>query len=162
MSRIPQPASHNPPSPKKPSSLSTPTSKTRPKPPPSPTPTPALRPKPSLKTLKPKSPAVSRRTPPLPSPTHAPPSKPLSIREQIALKRAQAKDAAGRSGSPASGSDFGSLEDADPTTLKKRPEDAMIDLGRWSVKETIERARSSGQCSFLSHAGLSGSSYRRR
>ncbi|KAH9949922.1 L domain-like protein [Amylocystis lapponica] len=133
MSRIPQPSSSTPRSPQKSKpSLSTSTARARSRPPPSPTPqtpTQALRPKISLKSLK----------PPNPSQDEKPDSKPLSIKEQIALRRAEVKKVT-RSGSPASGSDFGGLEDTDPIAVRR---DDGVDVWRWSVKETIERARSS-------------------
>lgn len=73
----------------------------------------------------------------------------LSIREQIALRRAEAKKATskGDSGSVAGNGggldDLGLMEDALPPHAQ--PAEDVIDLGRWSVKETIERARSTGE-----------------
>ena len=65
----------------------------------------------------------------------------LSIKEQIALKRAEASKAKPSQPSGGSGGlDLDGLEEALP-----EPElQDNLDLGRWSVKETIERARSSG------------------
>jgi hypothetical protein len=63
----------------------------------------------------------------------------LSIKEAIALKRAEAKKP------KAGGSGLGSLaglEDALPTTASRQDDDDI--LGRWSVKEAIERARNTG------------------
>ncbi|EIN09950.1 L domain-like protein [Punctularia strigosozonata HHB-11173 SS5] len=93
--------------------------------------------KPSISSLK-KSPSkpsmdASRETPEtLPKPA-------LSIREQIALKRAEAKKAM-TSSKGGSGDDFFAVPDS-PAKGPAGEEDA---LGRWSVRETIERARSSG------------------
>ncbi|KAI0671315.1 hypothetical protein C8Q78DRAFT_1028265 [Trametes maxima] len=116
-----------------------------------PTPSPrqqTLRSQPSLKNIKSaKSPTKSpgRRTQPLPAEDEVPlpPPKPqLSIREQIALRRAEAKKAAAQS-NIAPKEHFEGLEDASPETFNQ-PTPVDVDLGRWSVKETIERARSSG------------------
>ncbi|KAJ7111981.1 hypothetical protein C8R44DRAFT_632786 [Mycena epipterygia] len=69
-----------------------------------------------------------------------PVSKPLSIKEAIALKRAQAKKTQANSRvSPLD--DFAGLEDAIPNAPP--PEDEDI-LGRPSLRDTIERAKSSG------------------
>ena len=68
------------------------------------------------------------------------PSKPsLSIREQIALRRAEAKKSTRSSPDPDA---LPTLEDAVPTS---KDDENAVDLGRWSVKETIERARSTGE-----------------
>ncbi|KAI0649550.1 hypothetical protein C8Q79DRAFT_951122 [Trametes meyenii] len=116
-----------------------------------PTPSPrqqTLRSQPSLKNIKhAKSPTKSpgRRTQPLPAEDEVPlpsPKPQLSIREQIALRRAEAKKAAAQSYA-APTEHFEGLEDASPETFNQ-PTPVDVDLGRWSVKETIERARSSG------------------
>lgn len=66
----------------------------------------------------------------------------LSVREQIALKRAEVQKAMKeKTQNNGINEDFQGLEDASPI---KEVED-IVDLGRWSVKETIERARSSGE-----------------
>ncbi|KAI0351781.1 L domain-like protein [Trametes cingulata] len=160
MPRLPQPSSRSGTrSPLKSPASPSPTARAVPTPPAkprirtqsaAPTPSPrqqALRPQPSLKSLKPprsptKSPA--RKAPPLPADEDVPPSpKPqLSIREQIALKRAQAKKAVVKTSPNASG-DFAGLENASPDVFNQPPV-VDVDLGRWSIKETIERARSSG------------------
>ncbi|KAG7451429.1 L domain-like protein [Guyanagaster necrorhizus] len=70
--------------------------------------------------------------------TPLPPPPPLSIKEAIALKRAEAKKAKSAGGLD----NLGSLEDAIPTASNVAPEEDL--LGRLSVKETIERARSTG------------------
>ncbi|KAL0953182.1 hypothetical protein HGRIS_004437 [Hohenbuehelia grisea] len=112
---------------------------------------------------KPSTPALRSRTPVSSSPTKPPrsPNKPipkpihddlldepekpkLSTRELIALKRAEAKKAQASRG--ASGIDsFTSIEDALPSTSPHKREFAEEDiLGRLSIRETIERARSTG------------------
>lgn len=94
----------------------------------------------------PKSPSKpARRAPPeeeIPTPKPA-----LSIKDAIALKRAEAKKTAAKPVVTAGvGCDsFDNLEDAVPSggaTMREVDENA--DLGRWSVKEAIERARSTG------------------
>jgi hypothetical protein len=73
------------------------------------------------------------------------PKTPVNIREAIALKRAEAKKAERASSSSRNGgalNDVAGLEDAHPTKEEEEPVD---ELGRWSVKETIERARSTGE-----------------
>ncbi|KAI0090951.1 hypothetical protein BDY19DRAFT_991554 [Irpex rosettiformis] len=176
MSRIPQPPSRNTTrSPAKSSSLSTPSSRlgttnasssTRTtKPPASPT-TPAtsrtLRPQASMKSMKPLSPASPQKSPVRRTPTKTtavedgheePKTPPMSIREQIALRRAEAKKAAAAAASKGTGFDsFEGLEDALPDASKEEEEEGAVDLGRWSVKETIERARSTGAINLASRA----------
>lgn len=75
-----------------------------------------------------------------------PPKAPaLSVKEAIALKRAEAKKAmAAQKATPVHVSPVGS-EDASPSTLGDAAADDD-DLGRLSVRETIQRARSSGVC----------------
>ncbi|EIW57151.1 L domain-like protein [Trametes versicolor FP-101664 SS1] len=164
MSRLPQPSSRSgakspftKPSSPSPSARATPTPLAKPRvrtqsaaPVPSPRPQTTLRSKPSLKNLKPprsptKSPA--RRTTPLPPDEDVPPTPPLpqlSIREQIALKRAEVKKVVAKPTIVASASgEFAGLEDASPHTFNQ-PSVVDVDLGRWSIKETIERGRSSG------------------
>ncbi|KAH9921865.1 uncharacterized protein B0H18DRAFT_1086012 [Fomitopsis serialis] len=158
MSRIPQPSSPRTPSKPthSPTSLlspgtprtrtqSTVTSSSRP------TTTP-LRTQRSLKTLKPtsKSPAppkspVPRRA--MPAKAESPePSRPqLSIREQIALRRAEAKKAQTGPAEGNDGLDFVGFEEALPGNTED-------EVGRWSVKESIERARSSGTLNLISRA----------
>ncbi|TFK82114.1 hypothetical protein K466DRAFT_648134 [Polyporus arcularius HHB13444] len=114
------------------------------KPPPSPTlrapPTPTLRTQKSAQNLRSRTPVKSpaRKTQPLPPEDDAPPKPQLSIREQIALKRAEVKKVAK---SPVVAK-FEGLEDASPQAFSQSVE--HVDLGRWSIKETIERGRSSG------------------
>ncbi|OJT03205.1 Leucine-rich repeat-containing protein 40 [Trametes pubescens] len=163
MSRLPQPSSRSgAKSPFKTSASPTPSARATPTPPakprirtqsaapaPSPRPQTTLRSKPSLKSLKPprsptKSPA--RKTQPLPPDEDVPPTPPLpqlSIREQIALRRAEVKKATAKPTIVASASAvFDGLEDASPHAFNQPVVD--VDLGRWSIKETIERGRSSG------------------
>ncbi|KAH9921234.1 uncharacterized protein BXZ73DRAFT_51975 [Epithele typhae] len=111
-----------------------------------PSPTPSLRSQRSLQNLKPKSPtkSPSKRPPPLPTLDDAPRIPKLSIREQIALKRAEVKKVV----SPLKAT-FEDLEDASPDTFG-RPAEPDVDLGRWSIKEAIERARSSGAINIAS------------
>lgn len=85
------------------------------------------------------------------------PKTPLNIKEAIALKRAEAKKAAARpvvNGGVGFDS-FDTLEDAVPGGRPTKKEaDENADLGRWSVKEAIERARSTGvDLSSLLHPG---------
>ncbi|EGO24190.1 hypothetical protein SERLADRAFT_369425 [Serpula lacrymans var. lacrymans S7.9] len=103
----------------------------------------------------PKSPTKSglRRPPPEDEPPI--PKTNISIKEAIALKRAEAKKAA--MSKPNSGGDVGgfgsfeNMEDALPTVNKVEDQNEL-DLGRWSVKETIERARSTGSINLSSRA----------
>jgi hypothetical protein len=69
------------------------------------------------------------------------PSVPLSIKEVIALKRAEAKKGQSKAANGPLDS-FESLEDALPNAPSKQEDDI---LGRLSVRETIERARSTGE-----------------
>ena len=80
------------------------------------------------------------------------PSTPLSLKEVIALKRAEARKGQAKAANGPLDS-FESLEDALPNPLSKQEDDI---LGRLSVRETIERARSTGenQCSTLCRAEL--------
>ena len=110
-------------------------------------PTPTLRTQKSAQTLRARTPTTPAKSParkvrPLPPEDDVPPTpaKPqLSIREQIALKRAEVKKV---TKSPVVG-EFEGLENASPHTYNQ-PVEVDVDLGRWSIKETIERARSSG------------------
>lgn len=69
------------------------------------------------------------------------PNVPLSIKEVIALKRAEAKKEQSKAANGPLDS-FESLEDALPNTPIKQEDDI---LGRLSVRETIERARNTGE-----------------
>src|ERR1700722_3149192 len=90
----------------------------------------------------PKSPSRSatRKTPPPDVPL---PKIQLSIREAIALKRAEAKKSLPKA-APGGLDGFENLEDASPVSVNTKADDDVIDLGRWSVRETIERARNTG------------------
>jgi len=77
-----------------------------------------------------------------PSPSQDPAQPPLSLKEAIALRRAEAKKAQSKLNSGAQ-NDFISLEDASPVPASKQEEEDI--LGRWPIRETIERARSSGE-----------------
>ncbi|KAK7058329.1 hypothetical protein VNI00_001960 [Paramarasmius palmivorus] len=86
---------------------------------------------------------ATKDEPPLPS------APAMSIREAIALKRAEAKKAK----APASGSSFdtlATLEDALPDAPQQAVEEDTF--GRWSVRETIERGRSSGSVNLSSRS----------
>ncbi|KAF8134900.1 hypothetical protein EV363DRAFT_1447714 [Boletus edulis] len=74
------------------------------------------------------------------------PKTPLSIKEAIALKRAEAKKTTARPvvGGTSGFDTFDTLEDAPDTSPTKKEADENAGLGRWSVKETIERARTTG------------------
>lgn len=111
-------------------------------------PSPSLRARKSQTALKtPKSPSPSRPRRNSPELDESPGKQrpTLSIREQIALKRAEIKKSTPTGPSPGVDSPFEGLEDADPHTVNKPSEDDPNDLGRWSVRETIERARTTGK-----------------
>ncbi|KAI0245986.1 hypothetical protein BJV78DRAFT_1258799 [Lactifluus subvellereus] len=87
-------------------------------------------------------------------PEQATPSKvpAMSMKEAIALKRAEAKKAmAAQKALAARGvsSGWGGMEDASPTALGTSTTEGD-DLGRLSIRETIERARSSGSLNVAS------------
>ncbi|KAJ7471435.1 hypothetical protein B0H11DRAFT_1368827 [Mycena galericulata] len=89
---------------------------------------------PSKSLLKPRTdPDLDKK----PTPT----GPPLSIKEAIALKRAEAKKGQSSSSSPLD--NFASLEDAIPDVPPLVPEAEDI-LGRPPLRETIERAKSTG------------------
>jgi len=99
----------------------------------------------------PKSPSKAIRRPPPVEDEPPVPKTPLNIKEAIALKRVEAKKTASASssraplGSSTGFDDFENLEDADPMAAKMNEKEETPELGRWSVKETIERARSTGE-----------------
>lgn len=116
------------------------------------TPSPALRAQKSQTTLKPpKSPSRLRKNSREEEEFSEKQKPNLSIKEQIALKRAEIKKSApiGLSRGPDPG--FEGLEDADPGAINKTDEEDPNDLGRWSVRETIERARTTGRF-YIQHA----------
>lgn len=103
-------------------------------------------------------PAKARGTPARPvskSPTKQfeepamPDSPKLSVKEQIALKRAEAKKAQlKRSQGPSGSTDCEANEVR--TNSAKVHEDDLTELGRVGVRETVNRARSTGACRFAS------------
>lgn len=132
MSRIPQPSSSRP-------SLKPPSTpgKSRIATPRSPAGTPA-RTQPAIRSATPTKPKSSVAKEPVAQ--DAAPT--LSIKEAIALKRAEAKKAMkGESGGL---SDIGSLADALPETSNKVQEEEDL-LGRLSLRDAIEQARSTGE-----------------
>lgn len=146
MSRVPQPVSSSRPTVK--TALVPPTSRSRAPSPSKPSASSVAPPStPRVRTKSiPKSPSKPiRRAPPVEElPTY---KTPLSIKEAIALKRAEAKKATSRPVvSEGVGFDsFDTLEDAVPGgSPTKKEVDENADLGRWSVKEAVERARSTG------------------
>lgn len=71
----------------------------------------------------------------------------MSLKEAIALKRAEAKKAMMKSGGGGGGGgfdSFGPMEDALPTDTGKKVEEEDL-LGRLSVRDAIEQARSTGE-----------------
>lgn len=111
--------------------------------------------------------AVQARSPVKPKPTASHSNaleteKPaLSLKEAIALKRAEAKKLGDKSARGAL-STFGGLEDA-PAAKPDSPIQDDDNLGRLSLRQAIERARSTGKrsnkpvtCTRLSNKGLSG------
>ncbi|KAH7884337.1 hypothetical protein F5I97DRAFT_1440989 [Phlebopus sp. FC_14] len=151
MSRIPQASSSRP---TVKTTLAAPASRSRA---PSPSKSAASTPStPRVRTKSvPKSPSKSiRRAPVEEEPPVAKPA--LSIKEAIALKRAEARKAAAKSafsGGGGSFDQFDNLEDAIPGSIApKKEDDANLELGRWSVKETIERARSTGSINLASRS----------
>ncbi|KAI0031043.1 hypothetical protein K488DRAFT_87203 [Vararia minispora EC-137] len=177
MSRLPQPSSSRTPSKTSTatSSTSTPirartTSTVRP-----PAASPSTTRSPTISRLAPPSPSPSaRRTPsptkpptssipsrvrtkstPKPPPQTVPVSEPdtprLSIKEAIALKRAEAKKAQEAAAAAKKPTGFWEgLENASPDAYGK-PE-VEEEVGRWGVRETIERARVSGQINLSSRS----------
>ena len=81
----------------------------------------------------------------------------MSMKEAIALKRAEAKKAMAAQKPLATcgvSSGCGGMEDAPPTALETLTVEGD-DLGRLSIRETIERARSSGVYHWTSLAHIS-------
>lgn len=93
---------------------------------------------------------VKSKAPEVPVPQT--PTVPLSLKEVIALKRAEAKKEQSKAGNGSLDS-FASLEDTLPNAPNKQEDDI---LGRLSVRETIEKARNTGdnQPITLCHAEL--------
>jgi hypothetical protein len=89
-----------------------------------------------------KTPSRSRLRPKEPEPaTPAKAAPAISMKEAIALKRAEAKKAMAAQKTLSEHVGSSGVEDTLPTTSHAVDED---DLGRLSIRETIERARSSG------------------
>ena len=92
---------------------------------------------------------IKRSTTPSKPPASALPREPpppaLSIKEAIALRRAEAKKAQDK-GNSSGPHDFISLDDPSPSVAIKLEDEDI--LGRWPVRETIERARSTGDYYF--------------
>jgi hypothetical protein len=89
-------------------------------------------------------PAARSGTPTKAATSHETAATTLSIKEVIALRRAEAKKAQAKENN-STGTDSISLDDPSPSTTKQEEEDI---LGRWPLRETIERARSTGDCCF--------------
>ena len=117
-------------------------------------PTPSkLKPKPAVRpTLTPKSsnprlaPSPNKPTTPLPQKERkeafgSPKSAAQSLKEVIAQKRAEARKL--KSTSPAL-SDPSTLDDDTGSAVLSKSQEEAEDFGRWSLRETIERARSTG------------------
>ncbi|KAG6332765.1 hypothetical protein ID866_6321 [Astraeus odoratus] len=102
----------------------------------------------------PKSPTKSIRRASPKEEVPVPKTPALSIKEAIALKRAEAKKTIVKNSSSGGSFDtFEGLEDAIPGRhVAKKEEDDTLELGRWSVKETIERARSTGSINLASRS----------
>ncbi|KIM42678.1 hypothetical protein M413DRAFT_121533 [Hebeloma cylindrosporum] len=126
MSRIPQSSSTRPslkpPSTPGKSRIATATSPVR------------IRTKSTTRSATPTKPKVLEKEIPPPSPSA------LSIKEAIALKRAEAKKALSKS---SGGGGLDGLEESLPDVASKQQEDEDL-LGRLSIRETIEQARSTG------------------
>ena len=71
-----------------------------------------------------------------------PPKPALSLKEVIAQKRAEARKL--KTTSPSLGELLVLGDDTEVATRNKPQEEDTDDLGRWSLRETIERARSTG------------------
>ncbi|TDL20753.1 L domain-like protein [Rickenella mellea] len=120
-----------------------------------------LRPKPSLGSLR--KPQEGRSRTPTGS-TGSPrveaelPKAPLSIKEAIALKRAEAKKLQAKAASPGDDS-LGVIEGAE-IGVGSTAEDDALEIGRMSTRETIERAQRTGHlpcipnCLFDIHLGI--------
>ncbi|PPR04904.1 hypothetical protein CVT24_007148 [Panaeolus cyanescens] len=142
MSRIPQPSSSRTTSSLKPPSTPTRTriSSTVG----SSTPTPSSRVRTQSSTARTTTPKPGARTPAKPKPVEEPPmpAPALSIKEAIALKRAEAKKAQQKQSGGGLG-DMSTLEDALPDIPAHKQEEEDL-LGRLPVRDTIDRARSTG------------------
>jgi len=72
----------------------------------------------------------------------------MSVREAIARKRAEVKKAQARSGESDGFDTMSSLQDALPHVNPAQQEEEDV-LGRATLKETIDKARSTGDDMFL-------------
>ena len=138
---IPRPKAKTPVTSSIPKPTSTPPAPSKPRPKPGARPT--LTPKSSNSRL-----ALSPNKSRAPSPQkeqkeESEPSKPvLSLKEVIAQKRAEARKL--KPTSPSLGEPLVLGDDSGTVTRNKPQEEDTEDLGRWSLRETIERARSTG------------------
>jgi hypothetical protein len=132
MSRIPQTPTRSPSSQKPPPR--TPTSKSRAGSPSQNAITPRVRTKSTPKPSSHSSNVLRQNEPALP--------KPVDIREAIALKRAEAKKALNKIAGEDNINSFQSSEDIIVTN--KEQDGDIVELGRWPLRETIERARNTG------------------
>ncbi|KAF6743555.1 leucine-rich repeat-containing protein 40 [Ephemerocybe angulata] len=136
MSRIPPPSTRTSRSPLKPSTSSTPSKPTR-------TLTPAT---PSARTRT--TSTLARATTPTRKPRNEEPTSPakpaLSTKERIALMRAEAKKAQGGASSGGGLGDMSTLDEALPANSQQATEEEADLLGRMPLRETIEKARSTG------------------
>ena len=137
---IPRPRAKTPATSSIPKPTSTPSTPSKPKPKPATRPT--LTPKSSNPRL---NPSPNKPTTPLPQKqrkVELDPTKPaLSLKEVIAQKRAEARKL--KSTSPVQSDPSTLGDDTVPAVLSRSQEEAE-DFGRWSLRETIERARSTG------------------
>ena len=107
-------------------------------------PSPARASRASLTPVKPslaKKPSATRLKVPTPEPEPEPSRPKLSLKEQIALKRAEQQKKSARAASPAIS--LGGPPEIDQFPITQDPSEDDI-LGRLSVRETIDRARLSG------------------
>lgn len=135
MSRIPQPSSSRstlkPPTTPGKSRITTATSPVRAR-----TPT-------AARAVTPTRPKVAEKEKALPA---REPTSAISIKEAIALKRAEAKKSQ-KLGASSGLDSLAGLEDALPSDMNK-PEEEEDLLGRLSVRDTVEQARSTGKSHF--------------
>ncbi|KAI0058741.1 L domain-like protein [Artomyces pyxidatus] len=112
-----------------------------------PSPTPSSSPT-RLRTKSTPRPPASKLVEETPVPSKAPP---MSLKEAIAMKRAETKKAMAASQSAVRGGDeWTGLESAVPDSAGAKEHSVDVDLGRWSVRDTIERARNSGSINLSS------------
>lgn len=70
----------------------------------------------------------------------------MSLKEQIALRRAEVKKAQTQANVGNDEDTIGpSLSLFGTPTKAKKEEEEIVEMGRWSVRETVERARSTGE-----------------